>query len=210
MDTYKETFNTWNKLASLYQDKFMHLELYNASYDFICNTITKHNATILEIGCGPGNITKYLLSQRPDFDVLGIDIAPNMISLAKANNPSAKFEVMDARAINEIETTFDGIIAGFCLPYLSPQDANTFIFNTYQLLNKHGCVYLSFVEGNPSQSGFQTASTGDRSYFYYHNLEQLKTQLSSAGFQAFKTFFVEYQNAKKETEIHTILVARKM
>ena len=107
MDRYKETFETWNKVASLYQDKFMDLDLYNNTYDFICNSITRKNARILEIGCGPGNITKYLLSKRPDFDIYGIDIAPKMIELAKKNNPSASFEIMDIRQIDEIKTKYE-------------------------------------------------------------------------------------------------------
>lgn len=53
MDRYKETFETWNKLASLYQDKFMDLDLYNHTYDFICDSMTKRGAKLLEIGCGP-------------------------------------------------------------------------------------------------------------------------------------------------------------
>lgn len=83
MDRYTETFETWNKIATLYQDKFMQLDLYNNTYDFICKSINKYQAKILEIGCGPGNITKYLLSNRPDFDIFGIDIASNMIEIAK-------------------------------------------------------------------------------------------------------------------------------
>ena len=79
MKRNKETFETWNKIALLYQNKFMDFELYNETYDFICNSIIKEKAKILEIGCGPGNITKYLLSKRPDFNIYGIDIAPNMI-----------------------------------------------------------------------------------------------------------------------------------
>ena len=86
MDKYKETFETWNKIALLYQEKFMDLDLYNDTYDFICNSILKVNSKILEIGCGPGNITKYLLCKRPDFDILGIDIADKMVELAKINN----------------------------------------------------------------------------------------------------------------------------
>jgi ubiquinone/menaquinone biosynthesis C-methylase UbiE len=80
---YIETFNTWNKIATLYQNKFMDLDLYNETYDFICALLNKPNSKILEIGCGPGNITKYLLSKQPSFDIFGIDIAPNMIELAK-------------------------------------------------------------------------------------------------------------------------------
>lgn len=59
---YKETFETWNKGASMYQDKFMDLDLYNENYDFFCDSLNKPNSKILEIGCGPGNITKYILS----------------------------------------------------------------------------------------------------------------------------------------------------
>src|SRR5437016_8972835 len=109
MDTYKETFETWNKVASLYEDKFMYLDIYNETYDVFCNSISKDNPNILEIGCGPGNITKYLLSKREDFHIDGIDIAPNMIELAKKNNPTANFSVMDSRRINELDKFYDEI-----------------------------------------------------------------------------------------------------
>ncbi|NOT93269.1 class I SAM-dependent DNA methyltransferase [Ferruginibacter sp.] len=209
MDNYKETFETWNKVASLYQDKFMELSLYNETYDFICTSITKEKAAILEIGCGPGNITKYLLSKRPDFNIYGIDIAPNMIDLAKKNNPAANFKVMDIRKVDEIKTTFDGIICGFCLPYLSEADSKKLITDAYNLLNNDGLIYISFVEGDTDKSGFQTGSTGDRSYFYYHNLDQLKTQLSVSGFEVLKIFKVEYEISATTKDVHTIVTAKK-
>src|SRR5690606_29153072 len=127
MDNYKETFDTWNNIASIYQDKFMDLDLYNDTYDYICNSITKQKAKLLEIGCGPGNITKYILSKRPDFDIFGIDIAPKMTELAKWNNPTARFAVMDSRQICNLDTKYDGIIGGFCLPYLSQTESNELI-----------------------------------------------------------------------------------
>lgn len=113
MDNYQITFQTWNKIADLYQEKFMDLDLYNDSYDLFCKQIKVHQAHILEIGCGPGNITKYLLEKRPDFQLLGTDIAPNMIVLAKKNNPTAEFQVMDARHIHQLSQKYDGIICGF-------------------------------------------------------------------------------------------------
>ncbi len=64
MDKYQETFQTLNKVAKIYQDKFMNLGLYNDSYDNFLDLITKANASVLEIGCGPGNITKYLLTKK--------------------------------------------------------------------------------------------------------------------------------------------------
>ncbi len=187
----------------------MGLKLYNDTYDLICNVVIKNKATILEIGCGSGNITRYLLSKRPDFNIFGIDISPNMIELAKINNPKANFAVMDSRNISEIETKYDAIVCGFCLPYLSETDSQKLIFEANYLLNNSGFLYLSFVEGDPNKSGFQAGSTGNRSYFYYHNLDQLKAQLLQNSFEDLKIFKVEYKKSEKEQDIHTIITAKK-
>ncbi len=209
MNPYQETFDTWNKVAQLYEDKFMYLTIYNDSYDFVCKHLQQSNSKLLEVGCGPGNITKYLLTQRPDFDILGIDIAPNMIQLAEQNNPTATFKVLDALKINELNDLFDAIIVGFCLPYFAPIDAENFIKNAYAALNKKGVLYLSFVEGNPTDSGYQTGSSGDSTYFYYYHLNDLEKLLSSNQFKILKTFQVEYEKSNNEKEIHTILIAEK-
>uniref|UniRef100_UPI00404B0A5C class I SAM-dependent methyltransferase n=1 Tax=Gelidibacter sp. TaxID=2018083 RepID=UPI00404B0A5C len=208
MDRYKETFDTWNNIASLYQDKFMGLDLYNDTYDFICNVIDKPKAKLLEIGCGPGNITKYLLSKKPDFDILGIDIAPNMVELAKQNNPTAHFALMDCRQINQLDTKFDGIIGGFCLPYLTRAESEKLISDASDLLNDNGLIYLSFVEGEPEQSEFK-AGSGGRVYFNYHKWGDLQAQLNGFGFEELKTFKVTYKTAENAFDIHTILTAKK-
>lgn len=209
MNRYNETFETWNKLATLYQDKFMDIDIYNKTYDVIAKSITKKKAKILEIGCGPGIITKFLLSKRPDYDILGIDIAQNMVELAKKNNPNARFEIMDSRRIDEIKTRFDGIVCGFCLPYLSQIDSRKLIFDCFNLLNVNGLLYISFVEGDPVKSGFQISSTGDRSYFYYHTLDDLTNQLIEKKFDNLKISRVEYNKPENIKEIHTIVIAKK-
>lgn len=210
MNPYEETFETWNKVASLYQDKFMNLDNYNETYDLICNSITGKGAKILEIGCGPGNITKYLLSKRPDFDIYGIDVAPNMIELAKKNNPSARFEVMDAREISKINIKFDGIICGFCIPYLCDLDSEKLFATAYHLLNNKGFIYISFVEGDYANSNFQVGSSGYRSYFYYHSLNCLQEQLRANGFEDFNIMKVAYKKTETEEEQHTILTGNKI
>ncbi len=208
MDKYKETFETWNKIANLYQEKFMDMDLYNDTYDYICKNIEKTKAKILEIGCGPGNITKYILSQRSDFDIFGIDIAENMVELAKQNNPTAQFAVMDCREINKLETKFDGIVGGFCLPYLSETESKELITNAYDLLNDGGLLYLSFVEGDPKKSEYKVGS-GGRVFFNYHDLDKLKSQLLAFNFEELKTFKVKYKISETGFDIHTILIAKK-
>ncbi len=209
MDKNEETFATWNKVAKLYEEKFMDLNLYNDSYDLFCAAIIQQNASILEVGCGPGNITKYLLRKRPDLKITGIDFSPNMIALAAANNPSATFDVMDCKEINKIQQKFDGIISGFCLPYLSADECEKFIEDAALLLNNEGILYISFVEGDYAASGFKAGSTGDRTYFYYHRLLDLKSKLAAHNFDIVKGIKLDYTSNKPMPETHNIVVSKK-
>jgi SAM-dependent methyltransferase len=209
VDTYQETFDTWNKVAKSYQDKFMDLDLYDDTYDTFCDQLNIENAKILEIGCGPGNITKYLLNKRPDFRIEGIDISPNMIELAKANNPTADFKVMDCREIGKLQSKVDGIICGFCFPYLSKFDSSKLVKDCGNLLNDKGVLYISFVEGDYIKSGFQVTSSGDRTYFYFHTLDSLTKELTNNNFETIKLLNKNHKKSIATEEVHTIIIARK-
>lgn len=183
MDPYKVTFQTWNKVASLYQEKFMHLDLYNDTYDRFCSLVKKPRARVLEIGCGPGNITRYLQAKRPDFCIEAIDVAPAMIVLARENVPAATFRVMDARALDTIVDQYDAVMCGFCMPYLSKDDCAKLFRDCSRLLVAGGIAYFSTIEGDYAQSGYKAACTGDRSYVYYYSEAELVKELQANGFE---------------------------
>lgn len=209
MDRYEINFATWDKLARAYQDKFMDLDLYNDTYDEFCGLAEKPGASIFEIGCGPGNITRYLLSKRPDFNIKAIDTSPNMIRLAEENNPNARFSVMDARNIDQLSTTFDAIACGFCLPYLSKTDADKLIKDCSALLVTGGIFYFSILEGSYAQSGYEAGSTGDKAYVYYHEAGYLQHYLHEHGFELLKLARKHYEKSNGEDSIHAIFLALK-
>lgn len=206
MNAEQETYETWNKVAGLYEEKFMHLDLYDQSYDLFCSLISKTNAAVLEIGCGPGNICQYLLKQRPDLKILGTDFAPNMIALATKNNPGAEFKLLDARQTKTLDRTFDAVISGFCLPYLSHSEVQTLIEDLKSMLLPKGVIYLSFVPGDPAQSGMMTSGTGDRTYFYYHAQYQILEVLTGNGFKILAQQEIEYTRPGGN-ETHCVLIA---
>lgn len=209
MDHYKETAETWNKLAKAYEERFMDFTIYNESYDFICDALSEDQISILEVGCGPGMIARYLLNKRPDFNILGTDVAPNMVSTAQKNNPKADFRVLDCRKIISLHQTFDAVLSGFCIPYLSTDDAAKFISDSSQILHSNGLLYLSFIPGSTEQSGYQTGSTGDRVYFYYHQKKTILHQLEHNKLELISEFTVDYERSNGEKEQHLILIARK-
>lgn len=53
----------------------------------------KKNDTILDIGCGGGEMVKYLQEHTLKNRYTGIDINPNYITIAKAKYPHKKFKV---------------------------------------------------------------------------------------------------------------------
>lgn len=209
MNTNSETFTTWNKIAQLYNDKFMAMDLYNETYDFILNELSLENAKVLDVACGPGNITKYLLSKSPELLIDGIDIAPAMIELAKQNNPTTNFQVMDCRLIGELDSGYDAIICGFSFPYLTQEESPKFISDSAKLLNENGLIYISFVEGDPKDSNFKTNNDGDRIFFNYHLLDKVQEDLLANGFKVLKVFEVDYSKDKSKTDMHTILISKK-
>lgn len=187
----------------------MDLAYYNESYDLFCKLIKNKQPKILELGCGPGNVTKYILKRLPDAIITAVDVSENMLILAKKNNPELTVLKLDIRKLNEIKQKFNGVIGGFCIPYISAIEVEQLIQNCNHLLDKSGILYLSFVEGDPSKSGFQIGSSGDRSYFYYHELDHLLNQLQKNDLQLVKIMPVKFPRKNGSTEIHTIIIAEK-
>src|SRR5260370_5546967 len=74
---------------------------------------------ILDLACGPGNLSRRLAAQvAPGGEVIGVDLAPGMIELARAAGiPNARFEVMDIEQLAFADATFDGAVFGHGLQF---------------------------------------------------------------------------------------------
>ncbi len=209
MDKTKIAVDVFNKHASSYQEKFMDVSLYHDSLDLFCNAIEKKVAEILELACGPGNITKYLLNRRSDFKLLGTDLSPNMLALAKINNPGAKFQLMDCRNFGASEKRYDAIVCGFCLPYLTKEEAINLITNALKILNPKGVLYISTMEDDYSKSGFKKGSAGDEIFLHYHQADYLKAALEENHFKILDLQRIESVMADGTKVTDLILIAGK-
>ncbi|AUC24099.1 SAM-dependent methyltransferase [Polaribacter sejongensis] len=211
MERNKESVETYNKSASNYQDKFMKMDLYNDTFDTFCELIEDENSKILEIASGPGNVTKYLLRKKPGLKILGIDLAPNMIEFAKENNPKAEFKVFDCREISKIELQFDGIMCGFCMPYLSKEECEKLIYDAAKLLNSSGLLYISTMEDDYEKSGYElTSFSGEnRVYIYYHQAEFLSECLKKYGYEIIDLQRKKYPEPDGTFLTDMIFIARK-
>jgi len=183
MDKVKETVSTFNKYASQYQEKYMSYAPYVESYGAFAKLLTKKHCTILDVACGPGNFSRYLLNVNPNLKITGLDLAPDMIELARQNVPAAEFHLLDSRDIASLGKKFDVILLGFCLPYLSREESALLLTDIGKMINKNGLLYLSTIEGEYSRSGYQSNNSKDRMFVYYHSLNYLIEQLVTNGFE---------------------------
>jgi len=54
-------------------------------------------ARVVDLGCGPGNLTALLAQRWPEATVTGLDSSPEMVGTARAAEPDPTFEVADLR-----------------------------------------------------------------------------------------------------------------
>ena len=210
MNEIQPAVAVFDKLADVYQDKYMDVSLYHHSFDLFCEHIATQNAEILELACGPGNITQYLLKKRPDFKILGSDLAPNMIELAKINNPTAEFQVMDCMDMGQLEKTYDGIMCGFCLPYLSREESVQLISDAGKILKPNGVLYLSTMEDDYSKSGPKTSSDGAHQlYMYFHQADYLMAALQEHGFKIINLQRQDYPTQDGTKTVDLLIIASK-
>ncbi|MEO6038665.1 MAG: class I SAM-dependent methyltransferase, partial [Saprospiraceae bacterium] len=163
----------------------------------------------LEIACGPGNITRYILAKRPDFRIEAIDLAPNMVELARKNNPTADFKIMDAREIDQLTGPYDAILCGFCMPYLSKADCAKLIADCAGLLDQEGIFYFSTMEGEDEQSGYESSSDGQhRAYIHYHQADYLQERLEAYNFELLDFRRQDYHKPDGTMAVDMFFIAR--
>ena len=201
--------STFHKLADLYREKYMDLTMYDDSYREFSELLVRGRARVLDAACGPGNVSRYLMERRPDLDLLGIDLAPRMVELAREAVPLAHFAVHDCRHLGKLQLHFDGIICAFGLPYLSREEATAFIRAAGHALEPGGVFYLSTMLGQSGDSGFERCSTGDQVYVNYHSEDDVIRPLQECGFSLLKQGRIPSPTAAPKKTTDLIVIAKK-
>ena len=209
MDPCAISAGVFHQHADLYRDKFMNLTLYDESYREFGALLRPGRARVLDAACGPGNVSRCLMAQRLELDLLGIDLAPRMVELAREAVPLAHFAVHDCRQLAELQLRFDGIICAFGLPYLSAEESKAFIRAASQALDPSGVLYLSTMLGRCEDSGFERCSTGDQLYINYHSEEQVVYWLQECGFRMLKRSRLPSPSAASKRTTDLIVIAQK-
>ncbi|XP_012221675.1 juvenile hormone acid O-methyltransferase isoform X2 [Linepithema humile] len=118
--------------------------------DEFCYEIKKMQGNCLDIGCGPGFVTKKLLLPILEHDVqlVGADISETMVSYAQKHNADEKLSyiVLDIEApelpSDQIER-YKNILSFYCLHWCN--DLRFALQNVYKLLQSDGKALIAFL-----------------------------------------------------------------
>jgi ubiquinone/menaquinone biosynthesis C-methylase UbiE len=75
---------------------------------------------IADVGCGPGHVTRFLAARHEP--VIGIDLSPGMITIAKQHAPTLAFAVGSMTQLPVPDNAWSGAIALYSIIHFTRQD----------------------------------------------------------------------------------------
>jgi len=211
MENFDVSVQRFDEFAAEYAQRFLDMNSYSDSIERFCELIGPNEPKILELACGPGNVTRLLKLRFPESRIMAVDLAPKMIEIAQKTLPDVDFRVMDVRNISSLPEVFDAIMCSFCLPFLSNTDAAKLIADCANKLGPGGVLYVSTMEGNEERAGFETTSfSGDAEiYFNYHRQADLEQAFMQSGFEVRQVKLQDYIEPDGSATTDMIFIAVK-
>jgi ubiquinone/menaquinone biosynthesis C-methylase UbiE len=108
---------------------------------------TNGNGPVLEIGCGPGEVSAYLYG-RGLSDLTGMDFCPGMIRNAVKLCPGVSFEEADVMAIPRKDGSIAGVVAPYLIVNFSDDEIRRAVKEIARVLMPEGWFLMSFHCGS--------------------------------------------------------------
>ncbi len=86
--------------------------------ELVARVAAEAPATVVDLGCGPGNLTGLLADRWPDAVVTGLDSSAEMIAAARDAQPALTFEVADLRAWEPADASVDVVVSNATLQWV--------------------------------------------------------------------------------------------
>ena len=103
-------------------------------------------ATICDLGCGPGQVARYL--HERGANVIGVDLSPAMIERARRLTPEVFFAVGDMRHLDVPDGAWQALVAFYAIVHIPKSDLADVFRELRRVLAPGGVLLLSFHIGS--------------------------------------------------------------
>lgn len=182
--------NTYNEIAQKYEEEFGNDYSDTIYIDKFLNILLDKN--ILDIGCGVGNLTKYIFDKG--FNVDGIDLSIEMLNIAKSKYKEINFYNMDMKNIT-LNKKYDGIVLAYSLFHLTKEEVIKILPKYFNLLNSNGKMLLILQNGSGEHIINEPLKAGLKMFINYYSLSEISDLLTKNHFKIIYTDFKKSESA---------------
>ncbi|MBL8117283.1 MAG: class I SAM-dependent methyltransferase [Anaerolineae bacterium] len=178
------TRTSYDRVAADYAAKFLN-ELEFKPFDrHLLNLfaeLTHEHGLVADIGCGPGQIARYL--HERGAAVIGLDLSPQMIAQAQRLHPPLLFQIADMQALPIAGGSLAGITAFYSIIHILRASLPDVFREFHRVLQPSGYLLLSFHIGSQTvhlDNFFEKPVSLD---FLFYEIDVLRSALEAAGFK---------------------------
>jgi ubiquinone/menaquinone biosynthesis C-methylase UbiE len=119
------------------------------------------NGVLADVGCGPGHVTDQLAGHHRD--VIGIDLSPEMINIARAARPDLTFEVGSMLELPVGDHSWQGIVAFYSIIHFGAEQRARAFAEFARVIRPGGWLLLAFHVDSPD---FAAGSTNHLTHWF--------------------------------------------
>ncbi len=177
IDNSKLAVDTYDKIAGIYTKQYFDDLTDNSYIDKFLEKLPK-GGKILDVGCGPGQFTKYMIDKG--FQVVAIDYSNEMLTIAKQRVPAGSFKQMDMRELGFENESFDGLLVAYSLIHIPSEDIPKTMKGFHRVLKSQGYVEIIAQKGEADRIIDEPFMPSEKMFFNFFTKERLSKFLEEA------------------------------
>ncbi|MFG2843776.1 class I SAM-dependent methyltransferase [Kitasatospora sp. NPDC048296] len=135
---------------------------------------------VADLGCGPGHVAGWLAEQGAG--VVGVDLSPRMVELARREQPKAEFRTGDLLALPAADGEFAAAVALYSVIHLEPEELLPAFVEMWRVLRPGGVLLVSFHLGDEVRRMEEWWGHRVDVDFHFRGTDAVAARLAEAGF----------------------------
>ena len=141
---------------------------------------TAGKGLVADLGCGPGHVAGYLRDRG--VRMLGVDLSPEMIRVARERQPGIDFRVGDMKTLDLPDASLAGLIAFYAIVHFDTGELPAVFQEMRRVVVSGGLVLLAFHVGDEVVHRDELFGAAVSLDFRFHRPDRVGEILRSAGF----------------------------